>query len=144
MKATSRHFTSPIRDIHYVLYANLPEKPLNTPLPILVAYCITHLAHKNYVFTYPYPCSLLHHAPCSQKLRVYLPLSLFPIASRTLLTKITFSIFYNLLLFIFEFLLFISLSIRYSRLIFLIHVCMFCYICLHRHSQHALIHNPTR
>ena len=29
-KADSRHFTSPTRDLHYVLYVNLPKKLLNT------------------------------------------------------------------------------------------------------------------
>ena len=32
MKAASRHFTSPTRVLHYILYANIPEKLLNTPL----------------------------------------------------------------------------------------------------------------
>ena len=108
-------------------------------IPILFVYCITHHVHKkwgvylslsllsiasrtmftkNEVFTYPYPCCLLHHAPCSQKMRcllipilvvycithhvhkkwgVYLSLSFLSIASRTMFTKSPFSMLYNLL-----------------------------------------------
>ena len=68
------------------------------PLSLLPT-CITHHAHKHYLFTYPYPCCLLashtmltnitclltptlvaylHHTPCSQTLPVYLPLPLLP------------------------------------------------------------------